>query len=188
MDTRTPSELPYIEFLPGTAVIYAMHGKCNIVSIETRKLGEENIEFYKLEIKKSTTSRSTRSDSAIWVPVSSAKDRGLRSPMSKLEAESALKVLMSREYFFKTTDTWASLLPRLEATIRIEGGIGLAKVASFLFVLKKKQFVATPEVNKLQETVHKLLFKELTEALGEPVRSLEERIIKGFKTKLLPDH
>jgi RNA polymerase-interacting CarD/CdnL/TRCF family regulator len=187
METQTPNEMTENEFVPGSSVIYAMHGRCNVLGTETRSLGGESIRFYKLEVKKSTLSRSTRQEPAIWVPIANAKDRGLRAPMTKAEAEEAMRTLSSREYFFKTNESWSSVQPKLETTIRIEGGIGLAKVASFLFVLKRKQVVPSPEVVKLQEIVHKLLFRELSEALEEPVKILEEKTKKGFRSKLIPD-
>lgn len=175
------------EFLPGSPVIYAMHGKCNVIGTETRLMGEKSIRFYKLEIRKSALSRSNRQEPAIWVPVTSAKERGLRAPMNREEAESALKLLMNREYFFSTQEPWNVIQPKLEMAILTEAGLGLAKVASYLHVLKRKLVVPTSEVNKLQETVQKLLLRELSEALEEPIRNLEEKIAKGFRSKLLPD-
>jgi len=187
MESKTLSEGFQAEFPPGSSVIYAMHGKCNVVSTETRSLGGEAIRFYKLEIKKSALSRSNKTEPAIWVPISRAKDQGLRAPMTKEEAEAVLKVLSSREYYFKANEPWNVIQPLLEAAIRIEGGLGLAKVASFLYVMKKKQVVSSPEVNKLQETVHRLLFKELSEILEETPKNLEQKIIKGFRVKMTPD-
>ena len=183
MEPQTP-----IEFTPGTSVIYALHGKCNVIGTETRQLGNESILFYKLEVSRSSLSRSVRHDPAIWVPVATAKNRGLRNPMNQDQAEQALKALMSREYFFNTSESWSSLLPKLEACIYAEGGIGLAKVASFLHVFKKRQVVASSEVNKLQENVFKLLLRELSEALHTSARELEEKISKGFRSKLIPDN
>jgi RNA polymerase-interacting CarD/CdnL/TRCF family regulator len=188
MDTTTLSEEgTQAEFLPGAPVIYAMHGKCNVLGTETRQMGDKSIRFYKLEIKKSALSRSNRQEPAIWVPVSTAKERGLRAPMNRIEAESAMKLLMSREYFFSTQEPWNLILPKLESTILNEGGLGLAKVSSYLHVLKRRQVVPASEILKLHETVHKLLLRELSEAFEEPIRNLEEKIARGFRSKLLPD-
>ncbi len=183
MESQTPPEASQTEFSAGTSVIYAMHGKCQILGTETRSLKGESIRFYKLEMKKSSLSRSHQ-ETAIWVPVIHAKNRGLRTPMSREEAEMAMKILLSKEYFFNTSDAWSVTQPKLEATIRLEGGLGLAKVASFLYVLKKKQVVASLEVTKLQETVYKLLFRELSEALGKHMCVLEEQVNRAFRTKL----
>ncbi len=188
MKSQNTADLLSAEFQPGSSVIYAMHGKCSVLGTEVRSLGGDPIQFYKLEIKRSTLSRSQKQEPAIWVPVAKAKDRGLRRPMDKAEAEMATKILGSREYFFKLNESWSQIQPLLEGVIRTEGGIGLAKAASYLFVLKRKQVVSHPEVNKLQEMVHKLLFRELSDALGEPARILEERATKGFRMKLMPDN
>lgn len=188
METQTLSEKPESEFQPGAPVIYAMHGKCQVVKTEVRLLDGANIRFYKLEVKKSSFSRSNRQDPAIWVPVIQARDLGLRSPMTQEEAEVAMKLLNSREYFFDPHEPWSVVHSKLENSIRVEGGIGLAKVASFLFVLKKKQIVPSSEVLKLQETIQKLLFREMSDALLQPIRVIEERVLKGFKAKLIPDN
>lgn len=187
METQAPTEMPETEFLPGSSVIYAMHGKCHVLGTEVRNLGGKSIRFYKLELKKSSLSRSTRQEPAIWVPVDTAKDQGLRAPMSRSEAEDVIKILQNREYYFKTNEPWTTVHPKLEAIIRTEGGIGLAKVASYLYVLKKRQVVPSSEVTKLQDAVHKLLFRELAEALQDNPKLLEEKISKGFRVKLTPD-
>jgi RNA polymerase-interacting CarD/CdnL/TRCF family regulator len=187
METQGPIEVPQTEFLPGSFVIYAMHGKCHLMSTETRTLSGEPILFYKLEVKKSALSRSNKQEPAIWVPVANAKDRGLRAPMNPTEAEVAMKILLTREYYFKLDEPWSSIQNKLENTIRLEGGAGLAKVASYLYVLMIRQIVPSTEVAKLKETVFKLLFRELGEALGEFPKILEEKTKKGLRTKLLPD-
>ena len=175
------------EFAPGSSVIYAMYGKCFIQTIETRQINGETIRFYKLEIQKSALSRSTKQEPAIWLPVKSARDRGLRSPMNQSDAEAALAILSSREYYFPLNENWHSVFPKLENSIRTEGSIGLAKVASYLYVLKKKQIVSANETIKFDEHVRKLLMRELSDALGESSKILEEQINKGFRQKLIPD-
>ncbi|MBI2712628.1 MAG: hypothetical protein HYX41_07235 [Bdellovibrio sp.] len=188
MDTQAHPERADSEFQPGANVIYAMHGKCRVLQTETRSMNGETIRFYKLEISRSSFSRSNRTEPAIWVPVANARDLGMRAPMTHEEAETAMKLLLSREYFFDPHDPWSLVQPQLEHSIRVEGGLGLAKVASFLHVLKKKQIVPTPEVTKLQESTQKLLFRELSEALNVQIRTIEERVTKGFKSKLIPDN
>ncbi len=176
-----------LEFSPGTTVCYGLHGKCQVSSIETKQIGDELQSFYLLKVVKSPLARSNKQEPAIWLPVKSAKDRGLRLPMTREQADEALKILSSREYYFPLQEAWNTLHPRLEACMRQEGGVGLAKVFSFLHVLKKKQVVAQPEVNRLTETVEKALMRELCEATGDALRVLEARIAKGLKQKLILD-
>lgn len=181
------NEMTSGEFAPGTPVVYALHGRCNVMGIETRELGGQAMRFYKLEIQKSALSRSSRQEPAIWVPIENARERGLRAPINTGTLEAVNQIFSSREYYFELNQPWNAVLPKLESTIRQEGAIGLAKVASFLHVLKKKQVVASSEVNRFQETVHKILFREISELTGETMKALEEKALKAFRQKLLPD-
>jgi RNA polymerase-interacting CarD/CdnL/TRCF family regulator len=176
------SEIPV-----GSVVVYAMHGKCTISAVETRALAGETLRLYKLEVQKSALSRSTRQEPAIWVPVSSAKVRGIRSPMSTEDVEKAFQILSTREYYLSSNEAWHISQSKIEALVRTEGSIGIAKALSFLFVLKRKQVVPYPEVNRLNETIQKQFAKEISELTGETIKSIEERIAKAMKNKLLAD-
>jgi RNA polymerase-interacting CarD/CdnL/TRCF family regulator len=182
MEKQTPTE-----FTPGTAVVYGMLGKCSVTSVENREINGETIRFYKLEVQKSALSRSTRQEPAIWIPVASARERGLRPVMTKEDAENVLSILSNREYYFPVNEPWSVTQPKLEACIRAEGSVGLAKVNSFLYVVKRRQIVPASEVTKFHESVNKLMLRELSDTLGEPVRVLEERINKGLRQKMIPD-
>ncbi|MBL7716868.1 MAG: hypothetical protein JNL01_15485 [Bdellovibrionales bacterium] len=173
-------------FETGATVIYALHGKCKVVGIEERTVAGQTIPFYKLEIQKSALSRSARQEPAIWLPVKTAPSRGLRAPMDAAVAEAALEVLSSREFYFPLNETWNKMLPQLEACMNREGSIGIAKVASYLHVLKKKQVVFAPEVARFSEQVWKTISREVSDALGISLKMVEERIEKGLRHKLLP--
>jgi RNA polymerase-interacting CarD/CdnL/TRCF family regulator len=174
------------ELTPGSFVIYSLHGKCQFLGTEVRKVGETLVEFYKLSSK--VVRGSTKAGSAIWVPRASAKEKGLRPAMSSEEAENALQYLLNREYYFKLNTPWSEVITQLEQCIHLEGGIGLAKAYSYLYVLRKKERVPSVELNKLYDTVYRLFFKELADALRQTPRALEERVAKGLRSKLLPDH
>jgi RNA polymerase-interacting CarD/CdnL/TRCF family regulator len=193
MDTEVPStpNAPINDrssFSVGDSVIYGMHGKCNLTGIEYRSVAGETIQFYKLEVQKSALSRSTRQEPAIWVPVNAAIERGMRAPLTSTQADEIFKLMATREYYFNAAEAWTSMQPKLEATIRAEGAIGMAKVLSYLFVLKKKQIVPTPEVSRLWESLNKLLMRELSEATGDSIRALEEKTTKLMRPKLFADH
>ncbi len=175
-------------FEPGSSVVYALHGKCTVVSVESRTIGSQELPFYKLEVQKSALSRSTRQEPAIWIPVASAVERGVRAPLTKEDAENVLSILMSREYYFPLNETWNVVQPKLEAAIRLEGGAGLAKVYSYLAVLKKRHVVPPSEITRFSETVSKLMMRELTETLHRTPRSLDEQIQKGIRLKLAVSH
>lgn len=175
------------QFTLGQDVIYGIHGKCSISSIEARTINGESIEFYKLEIQKPIPVKSTRKDTAIWLPVRGASKRGSRIPMNKEEADQAWKILSSREYYFNLYEKWSTNQPLLEKCVQAEGGIGVAKVVSFLYTLKSRQTVASNDVMKLYESLHKVVVREIADALGKTIKTLEDELEKAMKVKLLAD-
>lgn len=171
----------------GTEVIYGLHGRCTVISVESKNVGGTDLNFYRLEIQRPIPSRTTKLGPTIWLPVTSAKEQGIRKPMDFNEAEMTLIILESREFYFQLEEPWKTLFPKLEVCIRKEGGVGLAKVESFLFVLKNKIVVPSTEILRFSELVTRLLLRELSQALNEPIKSLEERIQKLMKGKLQTD-
>lgn len=188
--TRLPESVNRFtsRFEPGTTVIYPLHGKCTLIAVEERKIGQETVSFYKLEIQRSSFSRSTRQEPAIWVPVQSAKERGLRMPIGPQDVPSLMSILNDREYFFDIHENWNTLSSKLEACIRLEGAAGLAKVVSALHVLRKKQVIASTEVNRMFESAQKALLREISDATGETLRELEVKFAKALKNKTLLSH
>jgi len=185
---QTSSGLDWNSDIPvGTPVIYGLHGKCTVTGIETRALAGESQRFYKLERAKSPLSRSSREEPAIWLPVLSAKARGLRSPMTGADLVATQGIFSSREYYFSTKDSWSSVQAKIDETIRTEGSIGMAKALSFLFVFKRKQIVASSEANKLSESIQKVFFREIAEITGETVKQIEDNLNRLMKFKLLAD-
>ncbi len=175
-------------FVVGDTVIYPLHGKCQITGIESKTVGGQSIAFYKVEVVRSAFARTTRKEPAIWIPVSTAAERGLRRPMTNEMLATVWSLLENREYFFAGSDSWGVAQPKLEAAIRSEGALGLAKVASYLHALKRRMIVPSTEVAKMSENVEKLLVREISELTGEQVRTIEERMHKAMRHKLLPDH
>ncbi len=172
----------------GDTVIYHLHGKCTIVGIETKSVGGQNFPFYKVEIQKSSFSRSTKKEPAIWIPVENAHLKGLRQPANAEGIAAAWAILENREHYLSTTDAWNITQSNIEALVRQEGIVGLAKATSFLYVLKKRFFVPPSEIVKLSETVMKLLTREISDTTSETPRELEERINRAMRYKLYPDH
>jgi len=187
MEPQAPSTGNGPSFDPGATVVYGMHGKCVVRAVENRQLAGEQIAFYKLEPQKSSLSRSTRQEPAIWVPLATAQERGLRVPLDAAAAQAVMKIFSSREYYFRADEPWSVVQPKLDQAIRLEGALGLAKVASYLHVLKKRQIVPSTEVSRLAETVNKLLLRELSEALSQPIRVVEDRVSKDLRHKTLLD-
>ena len=175
------------EFAPGSDVIYSVHGRCQVKAIEERTVGGQRLRFYRLEPQRSALSRSTRPEPAIWLPVMNANQRGLRCLMNKEQCQQAFEILTDGEYYFALQNAWNHTQSELEACLAIEGGIGLAKVLGFLHVLKARRIVPPSDVIRMFELVHRLLVRELVEVLGEPVKTIEERVEKALRQKLKPD-
>jgi RNA polymerase-interacting CarD/CdnL/TRCF family regulator len=176
-------------FEVGTTVIYSTHGKCVIRGIEQRSINGSEVSFYKLEVQKPTLSRSVRPEASIWLPVNSEQARNLRTPMDTQTAEQVLSLLGDREYYFSLQEPWSEIFPRLEACIRDEGAVGLAKAYGYLHVLERKHHQLLPvEISRFQETVKKMLLRELTEALGQQMRQTDEQVEKLLRKKSTYDH
>lgn len=178
---------PHTEFQPGTDVIYGLHGRCSISGVETKNINGENILFYKLTPVKNAISRSKKQEPSIWLRVSLAKERGLRTPIQKGETERVFSILGDREYYFSLEEKFSKIQPELEKAIHQEGSVGLAKVLSYLFVLSEKMIVPPPEVSKFFENIKKLLAREIAEATQESISGTEEKLLKMMQIKLQPD-
>jgi len=172
----------------GSTVIYSTHGKCLIKDIETKTINGQNLQFYKLEIQKHTIGKPKKADTAIFLPVAQAEKQGLRAPMTEQIAQEILQILENEEYYFPLNEPWPTVLQKMETAICTEGAIGLAKSYSFLFVLNKKQVTSRAEVTKFDETIKKILVRELADALAKTVRETEELVEKSIRKKSLMDH
>ena len=175
-------------FEVGTEYVYGLNGRCILASIEPRIIEGKTSTFYKLHKIKNTFSRSTKTDLAIWIPASRAVEMGLRKPLATSALDSILTILTSKEFYFNPNDHWGTLQIGMEAGVRKEGPIGLAKAYSFLYVLTKRQVVPTPEVSKLNETVSRLFVRELADALQITTKEAEEKAHKMMRPKLLADN
>lgn len=178
------------EFQTGSEVIYGLHGRCAITSIETKQVGGENISFYRLEplIKNPIVKTTTKKDRAILLPVAGARKRGLRHPIgAQTDVDSIHEILGNKETYFELDAHWREVLPKLEACINAEGAIGLAKVLSFVHVRRAHHVVPPSDLVKFHESIQKLLAREISEVVGQTVGVVEEDIDRRLKAKLRPD-
>jgi RNA polymerase-interacting CarD/CdnL/TRCF family regulator len=184
---NTPQTQPFQE---GAAVIYGLHGRAQVAEVVTKKVGTESLSFYRIQIQKNSINglKVAKKDSSILIPIQTARKNGLRDLMSTEEAERALAILNSRDYYYSLQEHFHIASPKLEAVVASEGGIGLAKVVSFLYTLKNRQVVASSEVSKSYELYSKVLFRELAEVTNTTITHIEEITAKGLKSKLLADN
>jgi RNA polymerase-interacting CarD/CdnL/TRCF family regulator len=176
-------------FQPGAELVYGLHGRCLVASLETRSVSGQAQLFYKLQKISNPLSRSTKADLAIWVPTDKAKEMGLRLPaLGPEQLEKITAVLSSREYYHSPLEPWKTLHAKLETGIKLEGAIGLAKAFRFLLVYTKKTAIPAPEVSRLFEQVTRFLCREYADLLSTTTKTAEEKIIKLTRGKLLADH
>jgi RNA polymerase-interacting CarD/CdnL/TRCF family regulator len=177
-------------FEEGAAVVYGIHGRAQVAEIIIKNVGSKNLSFYRIQIQKNSINgiKTPKKDSSILIPVNSARKNGLRGLMSTDEAERALAILNGRDYYYSLQSHFHIMVPQLEAAATTEGGLGLAKVVSYLYTLKNRQVVASSEVSKTYDLYSKVLFRELAEVLNTTIKDIEDRTTKGLKSKLLADH
>jgi hypothetical protein len=58
---------------------------------------------------------------------------------------------------------------------------------SYLFVRTGRTVVPDSETSKMYEAISRLLLRELSEALNQPIKILEKQILKSMRSKLLAD-
>lgn len=173
------------ELLPGTEVIYGLHGKCKVDAVVSREIGGAQVAFYRLQVVKSPSARTKTVGPTIMLPVSNSAQ--LRAVMSETTAATCLSILEGREFYFPIDLTWEAVRPKLDHAILLEGPQGLAKVYSYLWVLAKRSVVPPTEVARMMESVERVLFRELSEVLQTSMASIHTRIARGLKSKLAPD-
>lgn len=174
----------------GDEVSYGLHGKCVITAIETKELGGSPVTCYQMRAIKNPIIAKIpgKAEAAILVPVDSASAKGVRSLMTKQDAEFAIRSLTDREYHFELDLPWVSKQKLLEETIRKEGFIGLAKVVGHLYVVIKRDAVPSSIVLKFYESVYRVFLRELSEAFSLPSKDVELILTKALKSKLALDN
>ena len=175
------------EFELGSKVIYSLHGRCSVDGIENKTMGGENIRFYKLQLEKNSLAKTTKKEPSIWLPVATAKGRGLREMLTFEELEKVYEIIDSREYYFDAATPFQKILSTLEKSVNAEGVLGLAKVVSYAYFRRHREVVPTGPIVKYYESVQKQLAREISEITGESITSLEARFEKGMRNKMHPD-
>ena len=172
-------------FQVGEMVCYGLHGKCRIASIESQTVGGQTLPLYRIQFTTDITpNRARKKDSSILIPLDHAEKRGLRHPILKEDVDAIFELMECEDFFFPIDRNWKTMQPKLEKTIRDEGCKGLAKVLGFLFVLKNRQTVPTPELAKLHENVERVLFRELADSLEITVKEVTDKAEKLLQIKL----
>ena len=176
-----------MEFAPGSEVVYGMQGKFSVVSIESRNIAGNSISFYKLEKVRNLPFKAKKPDPAIFVPVLGAGKKGMRLPLSADQVHGDPMILSSKEYYFPLVPSPQVDLAKLDAVQVSEGIVGLAKVVSYLTVVKKREIVPASHAMKYLDQAMKQLIRELCDSTEKTSKVVEEEITKLLKAKPLFD-
>jgi RNA polymerase-interacting CarD/CdnL/TRCF family regulator len=168
----------------GDAVFYGIHGRCTIAAIEARNVGGRSMAFFKIEPQRAVPVRPGRHDSAIWLPVETAAQSGLRPVLSAAEVEKVYESLGGSECAFHLKAPWHRVQPQIEAALRSEGPVALAKAEGYLHLVKQRDLVPPRNLVKFAELIHRLLVRELVAATQESPKSIEEKVERLLRQKL----
>ncbi len=146
-------------------IVYPSQGVGTITEIFEREFNGEKVSYYKIYLEVS--------DMVVMVPVSHAKDLGIRAIVDAEEAQKALDVLS--EDFEPITSDW-KLRYQMNLELLKDGTIeGIAKIVRCLYNRSKVKELPIQE-RKLYDSAKKLLEDELSIALGKDLSEIEEII------------
>lgn len=172
-------------FKIGDEVTYGIHGRCQIMGIETKTIGGAPVHFYQIRAVSFSPipNKNARPTPNILVPVDNAEASGLRAPLSDDGAATVFRMLEDQEYYFPIQEQWTSKQKRLEDTLRKEGAIGLAKVVGHLHVVLQQDAAPRSEVNRYFEQALRVLVREIAEASGSTAKEVEAKVRRALKSK-----
>lgn len=146
-------------------IVYPSQGVGTITEIFEREFNGEKVSYYKIYLEVS--------DMVVMVPVSHAKDLGIRAIVDAEEATKALDVL--GEDFEPITSDW-KLRYQMNLDLLKDGTIeGIAKIVRCLYNRSKVKELPIQE-RKLYDSAKKLLEDELSIALDKELSEIEALI------------
>ena len=146
-------------------IVYPSQGVGTITKIFEKEFNGETTLYYKIYLEVS--------DMVVMVPVSHAKDLGIRPIVDEKEAKKALEVLS--EDFEPITSDW-KLRYQMNLDLLKKGTIAdIAKIVRCLYNRSKVKELPIQE-RKLYDNAKKLLEDELSIALGKDIEQIEALI------------
>ena len=171
-------------FKVGDEVSYGIHGKCQVIAIETKKLGDQSLQFYQLRAIKNPIMAKTapsKNSPQILVPVKNAEQNGLRHLMSKEQAEAALASLNPDDPYQEVHENWVTKQKRLEEVLRKEGFLGLTKVICHLNYLIERDAAPRTDAAKLFDSLFRNFLREVSEALSLNSKDTEKMALNSLQ-------
>ncbi|MCC7440362.1 MAG: hypothetical protein IT285_01935 [Bdellovibrionales bacterium] len=171
-------------FQVGDTVFYGIHGRCKIAGIEERSIGGSVLHFFRLVPIRAAPLRVGRQESAIWMPVASAAQSGLRTPLQEVELDRIYALLSNEECALPLRTPWPKIQPLAEAILRNDGPVGLAKVEGYLFLARQRELAPAKGMIRFAETVHRLLVREIQAITQESPKTIDGRLERLLISKL----
>ena len=175
---------PKTEFAINQKVVYPSQGVGTVTDIFKKEFNGEMVYYYKIYIPVS--------DMYVMVPVKNSSRLGIRSIVSKEEAQKAIDMIS--ENFEPATTDW-KLRYQLNLDLLKKGSIeDITKIVRSLYYRSKQKELPIME-RKLYDNAKKLLEDEIAEALGIEPQEVEAMLhakleplgIKADKKSLLDD-
>ncbi len=141
-------------FAIGDKTVYPAHGVANVVGVENKTIGSEQIAFYHLKV--------IGTGLKIIVPVSKAEENGMRSVASPQDVEEMFELLRDHE-IPSDRQTWNRRYRGFMEKIRTGSLFEVAEVFRDLSLLKTRKTLSHGE-RQMLKTARDLLVRELVEA------------------------
>ncbi len=156
---------PKTEFTKNQKIVYPSQGVGKITEIFKKEFKGENVYYYKIYLEVS--------DMIVMVPVSKAKELGIRAIVSADEAKKALNLI--GEAFEAPTSDW-KLRYQMNLELLKSGTIkDIATIVRCLYHRSKVKELPILE-RKLYDNAKKLLEDEIAEAMGISEKEVEQML------------
>lgn len=156
---------PKTEFTKNQKIVYPSQGVGKITEIFKKEFQGENVYYYKIYLEVS--------DMIVMVPVSKAKELGIRAIVSADEAKKALNLI--GEAFEAPTSDW-KLRYQMNLELLKSGTIkDIATIVRCLYHRSKVKELPILE-RKLYDNAKKLLEDEIAEAMGISEKEVEQML------------
>jgi CarD family transcriptional regulator len=154
------------QFKVGDKAVYPAQGVAEVVSIEEKDIAGSRQKFYVLKI--------LDTDRKIMVPVSNAKNVGLRPPISEEDIREIFVILKER-----TIQTWNRRYRGFMDKIKTGSVFDVAEVMRDLYRLRAEKSLSFGE-RKMLETARNLIVKEIAVARRKSEEKVQAEIEKIF--------
>ncbi|MBO4699262.1 CarD family transcriptional regulator [bacterium] len=161
------------QFKPGDLAVYPNHGVGEVLSIESRMMGDSEVSCYVVNI--------LSDGSKVIVPVETAEQTGLRNLIDKKLAQEVYDCFKSRNLELLKMN-WNKRYRFLQDKMKTGKVTDVATVISDLMFLKKRKGLSYGE-ERLLSDAEDILATELSITENLPKEEIVQKFHASFKTK-----